>query len=97
MVIRVSLFVFPASKLIRDGDINTLCNMRTVMIRFHTSGRIRRVDMKGMEMCADLLHRREILDHAGAGLKHTAFGRSRTPGGSIIVDGEVLGIHFLRL
>lgn len=44
------------------------------MIRLHNPRLIRRIDMKRIKKCADLLHGSKILDHCGAGLEDTAFG-----------------------
>ena len=67
------------------------------MIRLNAPGRIRGIDMKGIQMGADPLDGGEILDHAGAGFEDAAFGCQRGAGVAVVVDGEILceRCHFL--
>ena len=55
----------------------TLCQMRAIVVRLDTSGFVGGVDVEGMQMRADLLDWREVLDHGRAGLEHTALCRAR--------------------
>ena len=47
------------------------------MVRLDAASRIVGVDMECVQMCTDLLHRLELLDHRSAGLEDTALGRAR--------------------
>ena len=53
----------------------TLCDMGTVVICLHVALLVGGVDVECVQVCADVLHGREVLDGAGAGLEYLAFGR----------------------
>lgn len=72
---------------------HTLSNMRTIMIRLHASRRIVSVNVKSVQMGANLLDGGEVLDCGGACLEDFALGGSWGTGGV----GTVAGGHFILL
>lgn len=67
----------------------TFRDMRAVMIRLDTPGRIISVDMERVQVCADLLDRGEVLGYTGTCLEDMAFGSERDARDVIGVGGDV--------